>query len=267
MRRPPVVLALAVITVLALLVAVGLILFSVNPTTQSNQSEINRAVESQHAIICAQVQNTANAYRFRSLTPSGDVEPIRHFLTRMQAQRQTLRLVKGFECESAPGFLPVGMQIRRALNQIKRILAHFAPEQRKPVEQHQTSSFRHPSFSPDYSAPSETGVGEEGIPATLHDELAPSAPLGPQRGSEGTEPEPGTPTNPKSAPSHGESQTPVAPSLPPQASPDPPKAQPVPLPEIELEVPGLIKGKVGPVGNEVSISVVVPPEGELSGSN
>src|SRR5262245_21408102 len=111
MRRPPVVIGLAIGTVVALAVAIGLIVFSVNPTTESNQEEIlgqrgDIAAQQRtlHSIICAQAQSTANAYRFRSLTPSGKIESIQHFLTRMQAQEQTLKLSRGLECESAPGF-------------------------------------------------------------------------------------------------------------------------------------------------------------------
>ena len=189
MRRPPVVLGMALLTCMALLVAVLLILFSVNPSVDRNEGEIRKAVMSQHAIICAQVQNTANAYRFRSLTPSGDVEPIRHFLTRMQAQQQTLRLARGSECRSAPGFPPVGLQVKRALHQINEILQHFAPKLREPVRNASHTSgynpkgYRHPSFSPAFSKPPKAGVGEEGVPAKLHKELAPSAPVQPQGGN------------------------------------------------------------------------------------
>lgn len=194
-RRPPVVLGMAAITILALLVAVGLILFSVNPTQKTNQDqikatqvEIQKAVLSQHAIICAQVQNTANSYRFRSLTPSGKVEPIRHFLTRMQAQQQTLRLARGSECKSAPNFPSVGLQVKRALHQINEILQHFEPELRKPVVQ-RTPSGKHTSFPQDVPRPPKAGIGEEGVPATLKPELAPSAPLEPQKGSHSAPPE------------------------------------------------------------------------------
>lgn len=181
-RRPPVVLGMATITIGALFVAVLLILFSVNPSVDRNEGEIKRAVMSQHAIICAQVQNTANAYRFRSLTPSGEVEPIRHFLTRMQAQAQTLRLARGSECRSAPNFPPVGLQVRRALHQINEILQHFEPKLRKPVDQ-TTAVHKHASFSPRFQKPPNAGVDESGVPAKLHDKLAPSTPLGPERGS------------------------------------------------------------------------------------
>ncbi len=189
MRRPPVVLGLAFLTALALFIALGLILFSVNPTTQSNQDEIKEAIRSQHAITCAQVQNTANAYRFRSLTPSGDVEPIRHFLTRMQAQQQTLRLARGSECKSAPGFPPVGLQVRKALDQIKRILMSFEPKLREPISRNNgipnlspEDSDRQGSFLPGVSRPSHAGIDESGVPAKLHDKLAPSAPVAPQTG-------------------------------------------------------------------------------------
>jgi hypothetical protein len=195
---------MAAITILALFVAVGLILFSVNPTQKSTQAQLKQSVMSQHAIICAQVQNTANAYRFRSLAPNGEVEPIRHFLTRMQAQQQTLRLARGSECRSAPGFPPVGLQVRRALGQIHRILQSFEPRLRKPVAQ-DANGHRHASFSPSYSAPSHAGIGEEGVPATLKPELAPSAPLEPQKGHQEQPAEPEAPaTAPEAIPAPSE---------------------------------------------------------------
>lgn len=217
-RRPPVVLGMAAITILALLVAVGLILFSVNPTQKSNeaqikrtQAEIQKAVMSQHAIICAQVQNTANSYRFRSLTPSGKVEPIRHFLTRMQAQQQTLRLARGSECKSAPNFPPVGLQVRRALHQIEEILQHFEPQLRKPVDQ-RTSSGKHTSFPQDISRPPNAGIDESGVPATLKPELAPSTPLEPQKG-------------PRSVPRETQTPEQVPPPTEPPVEPAPEAAQ------------------------------------------
>jgi hypothetical protein len=193
-RRPPVVLGMALLTCVALLVAVLLILFSVNPSVDRNEGEIKQAVVSQHAIICAQVQNTANAYRFRSLTPGGDVEPIRHFLTRMQAQAQTLRLARGSECKSAPGFPPVGLQVRRALHQIEEILQHFQPKLRQPVSQEQTphnSSYpdKHGSFPQSVPRPPHAGIDESGAPpAILKPKLVPSAPVGPQTGHTRTAP-------------------------------------------------------------------------------
>lgn len=217
-RRPPVVLSMAAITILALLVAVGLILFSVNPTQKSNeaqikrtQAEIQKAVMSQHAIICAQVQNTANSYRFRSLTPSGEVEPIRHFLTRMQAQQQTLRLARGSNCRSAPNFPPVGLQVRRALHQINEILQHFEPKLRRPVSHRTASVDKQPSFPQDVSRPPNAGIDESGVPTTLKPELAPSAPLEPQKGPPSVPPDQQQePQPPSQTPVPAE--TPVAPT-------------------------------------------------------
>ena len=210
MRRPSVVVGTAFITVLALLVALGLILFSVNPGVNHNEDEIKAAVMSQHAIICAQVQNTANSYRFRSLTPSGNVEPIRHFLTRMQAQQQTLRLARGSECKSAPGFPPVGLQVRRALAQIYGILQHFEPKLRKPVAEQtpHNSSYPHKqgSFLPGISRPSNAGVDESGVPALLKPALAPSAPVLPQTGHQHQPPPAEVPEPPGEVPTPVETQ-------------------------------------------------------------
>lgn len=210
MRRPPIVLGMAAITVLALFVAVGLILFSVNPTQKSTQTELKVAVMSQHAIICAQVQNTANSYRFRSLTPSGKVEPIRHFLTRMQAQQQTLRLARGSECKSAPGFPPVGLQVRRALRQIHEILQHFEPKLREPISEgvsHGTTR-KQGSFLPGVPRPSKAGIDESGVPAKLHDKVAPGATVAPHRGHQPQMSAPEGPPVVKAAPEPPESNAP-----------------------------------------------------------
>lgn len=188
------VLGMAAITILALLLAVGLILFSVNPTQKDTQAGLQKSIMSQHAIICAQVQNTANSYRFRSLTPSGQVEPIRHFLTRMQAQQQTLRLARGSECKSAPNFPPVGLQVRRALHQIDEILQHFEPKLRRPVSQHTASVDKQPGFPQDVSRPPKAGIDESGVPAKLKPELTPGAPVEPQKGALGKSPESSAPS-------------------------------------------------------------------------
>lgn len=245
MRRPGVVVGTAFVTVLALLVALGLILFSVNPGVNRNEGEIKRAVTSQHAIICAQVQNTANAYRFRSLTPSGKVEPIRHFLTRMQAQQQTLRLAQGSKCKSAPGFLPVGIQVRRALNQIKRILEHFGPKLKRPVDRRTSGSYKQAGSPRSISRPSKAGIGDEGVPSSLKPELAPSAPTSPQGGSPGETPAHKVTPAPEVAPVPPEApieQTPEvageegATRVEEKVRPELPTA-PIPPVEIHLELP------------------------------
>lgn len=183
MRRPPVVLGMAVITVVALFVAVALIVFQVNPQSATNarnlnsqQRELASQVHDLNAIICSQAQTTANAYRFRSLTPSGRVEPIEHFLTRMQAQRQTLRLSRGRDCAVAPGFPPFEMQLERALDQINKILSQFSAKQKEPVSRrlgtpNQLQGI--PNFGvpgagfipvPGKPGPYRGGIGEEGVP-------------------------------------------------------------------------------------------------------
>lgn len=187
LRRPPVVLAMAGITILALIVAVALILFQVNPQQDATQRGVNRQsrelskqVREINMIICSQAQTTANAYRFRSLTPSGRVEPIRHFLTRMQAQRQTLELSQGRDCPVAPGFPPFEFQLKRALEQIERILASFSAEQRKPVDRGVSHETPNPSksiqgfgvpFLPtlpgngeNFPGGGKAGIGEDGVP-------------------------------------------------------------------------------------------------------
>lgn len=186
MRRPPVVLGMAVITALALLVAVGLIIFQVNPQQDETQRgvdrqqrELTKQVREINMIICSQAQTTANAYRFRSLTPSGKVEPIRHFLTRMQAQRQTLELSQGRNCPVAPGFPPFEFQLKRALREIDAILNRFNAKQREPISRNLESKHGDlqgypnglqvsPEFGvPDFTNPDgsgEAGVGEDGVP-------------------------------------------------------------------------------------------------------
>jgi hypothetical protein len=241
MRRPPVVLGAAAITVLALFVALGLILFSVNPTASDNQKEIRTAVMSQHAIICAQVQNTANSYRFRSLTPSGNVEPIRHFLTRMQAQQQTLRLARGSECKSAPGFPPVGLQVRRALRQIHEILQHFEPKLRKPVSRgisHKSAGSPHKQggFLPSVVRPAHAGIDESGVPHQLKPGLAPSAPTAPQTGHTHPAPPPEAQEPAEEAPVPAESQQAEGPGTNVVDAPQRPELPTTPV-KVEIKPP------------------------------
>jgi len=180
---------MAVITALALVTAIALILFSVNPSVDRNERGLRKqqmALEqsdlAQHALICANVQKTANAYRFRSLTPSGAVEPLEHFLQRLEIQAEELRLAWGEECKAAPGFPPVGIQIRRALGQINRIFKAVRPEEpetKETADLSPRSSDKQPSFSPHYIKPSDAGVDENGVPAKLKPKLAPAAPIAP----------------------------------------------------------------------------------------
>ena len=235
MKRPSIIVGIAALTGLLILASFLIILFSVNPGVDRNEGEIRKAVMSQKAIICAQVQTTANAYRFRSLTPSGDVEPIRHFLTRMQAQQQTLRLARGSECKSAPGFPPVGLQVRRALEQIDRILGIYGElaAQRTSFRQVPHNGHnRQAGFLPRFLKPSETGVDESGVPAKLHDELAPGSPVEPRK-----------PRHPRSPKAPGYEQPPGEPPAIPkdgiEGEDNPPTTQvkgiPVPLPELPVE--------------------------------
>lgn len=171
MKRPPIVLGLAGLTVLLILGSFLIVVTQVNPGVSRNENEIRSQQLTLHSIICAQAQSTANAYRYRSLTPSGKVEPIRHFLTRMQAQQQTLRLSRGLGCESAPGFPPFRLQLRRALAQIHRILLSFDKRLRKPI------SLPMPTPTPVLPL-----IGDEGLPPpgqSLHGGLAPAIPPSP----------------------------------------------------------------------------------------
>lgn len=201
MKRPSVVLGLAALTGLLIFGSFLLIVFSVNPGVNRNDKEIKRAVASQHAIICAQVQNTANAYRFRSLTPSGEVEPIQHFLIRMQAQQQTLRLARGSNCMSTPGFPPVGIQVRRALAQIKRILEHFDKDGlHRDVAR---------TTAPPIASAGPTVVLQEETPYFPKASLGPSEALGGSRGTRTPKEAPAPRTAPPSTPEGVSSARPV----------------------------------------------------------
>lgn len=261
MRRPPVVLGMAVITALALIVAVALIVFQVNPQQDETQSglkqqqmELAQQIKNINAIICSQAQVYANAYRFRTLTPSGNVEPVRHFLTRMQAQRQTLELSQGRDCPVAPGFPPFEFQLERALQQIERILSSFSAQQRKPVERNLESEsgdlqgtpnqlqgspefgFGVPSFpTPKQPNGQHVGVGEDGVPYVPKKPKAPKHVPAPE--SEAT---PAKEHEQKTAPS----ETPEAESPQSQESPNPPAAAGTKPPVKEV-----IEGAEGALGN------------------
>jgi hypothetical protein len=242
---------MAVITGLALLVAVGLIIFQVNPQQDTNarnlnsqQRELARQVQDINAIICSQAQTTANAYRFRSLTPSGRVEPIRHFLTRLQAQRQTLRLSRGRECAVPEGFPPFDMQLERALDEINAILAQFTAKQKEPVSQDNEAFNSYPSPSKSIqgfgfpplvpSSGNHAGVGEEGVP------YVPKKPKAP-KGSSPFEPE-AMPANERQ-----DKATPPKSSAP-EKVPAPESPNP-PLPaETKPPLDEVVKGTEGAVG-------------------
>lgn len=167
---------MAAITALALLVAIGLIVFQVNPSTESNERSIERQaaqLEDQQGrlqgIICAQAQTTANAFRFRSLTPSGEVETVQHFLVRILAQQQTLQLSRGLACKSAPGLPSFEKQVRNALKEIAIILSYYGDDE-KPVsdqagqrEEESSRALQFDPMFPSYVPGSGRGVGEEGL--------------------------------------------------------------------------------------------------------
>ena len=132
-KRGTFVLVTVSLSIVALVIAVILQVFVLNPKADSTRVEVRGQGDQLHKVICAQAQSTANAYRYRSLTPSGKVESIRHFLTRMQAQQQTLELAQGLGCKSSPGFPPYNEQISKALRQIGRILGRYTTEQKKPL--------------------------------------------------------------------------------------------------------------------------------------
>lgn len=149
---------------LLLVVTVALQIFVLNPAAEKNHRDITSQQMTVRAVICAQAQSTANAYRFRSLTPSGKIESIRHFLTRMQAQQQTLRLSRGLACDVAPGFPPFRHQLQQALAQIKKILGRYGEALKKPVAGEPGEGFELPGV---IVIPGRTAsaLGDSGLPA------------------------------------------------------------------------------------------------------
>lgn len=192
-----------------LTISLLLVIFVVNPAQEGNRNEIAKQQKTLHSVICAQAQSTANAYRVRSLTPSGQPEPIRHFLTRLQAQQQTLRLSRGLGCKSSPGFPPFGHQIQRALTQIADILSRFSSAMKEPVTRR---------IFPSASAPSPLNIlGDEGVLMPLLPDLGSI-----DSGSATESPKPPSPDHPSSPP--------TPPPAPPQV--EAPPAPPTPAPEV-----------------------------------
>lgn len=226
---------MAGITILALIVAVGLILFQVNPSTESNRESLNiqerELAEQQNrlqGIICAQAQTTANAFRFRSLTPSGEVETVQHFLVRILAQQQTLKLSRGLACESAPGLPSFEKQVRKALKEIAIILSYYNGGE-EPVsdkggqgEQDFSEILTPDPFLPSYVPGSGRGVGEEGLLP------APQQPTGPKpKGTMPSEPPSALPAGAQPRPQENPQPTPM-PVETPETAPEEPEAALVP---------------------------------------
>lgn len=136
------VLVTVTLSIVALTVAVILQIFVLNPKADRNRMEIIGVGTVVRRVICAQAATTANATRIRLSDPDGEVEGVRHFLTRMLAQRYTLRLSKGLNCASAPGFPPFEVQVRRALREIREILAQYPAVLKVPVSTEATSPRR-----------------------------------------------------------------------------------------------------------------------------
>lgn len=228
MRRPPVVIGLAVGTVALILATLLLLVFNVSPGVNTNQKEIRAqrirlavTIETTHRVICAQAQSAANSFRFRSLTPSGKIESPQHFLTRMQAQRQTLLLSLEANCQSSPGFPPFKIQVRRALEEIRQIFRHFGRSMQvsNPSELHDNGL---------NLGPFEGQIGDEGVPAG-RGSLKPIHPLAPPAvGGNGSRRHPAPPVEAEPPPAQEIAPvTPPVPVSPPPASPRSPKGQTV----------------------------------------
>jgi len=142
-------------------------------------------------------------------------------LTRLLAQRYTLRLSKGLNCDSPPGFPPYEVQLRRALEQIDQILGRLRVSVKDKAAL---------TLSPDES---------EGIRGYLPDEVippvrTPTAPqivgVSPGDGQAGDE----APPKHNHPPEHGNL---------PEPTPEP---SPAPSPPPAEEAPGKSKGKGPP---------------------
>lgn len=224
----------AMVTIPLLLVCIlAAIVFKVNPQADSNRREIATQQQTLHSIICAQAQSTANAFRFRQVGPDGKVEGVRHFATRMQAQYETLRLSRKIGCKSAPGFPPFDAQLRRALRQIRRILANLSARQTRPTN---TATEAVPSPGSIVTAPGALGVGDNGEQR--------GGAIGPQHSVEAEETRKGKPPF----------QVPRVTEPPPveQARPAGPVEAPAPEPPPPIEAGAV---EAGPVHAEASLTV------------
>jgi len=116
--------AIILLAVVAVLQVGGIALQAgvLNPTAQSNRTDLRTQGAEIRAVACAQAESTANAFRFRQIGPNGKTESREHFVTRMLAQKHTLEAAQGIGCHSAKGFPPFERQVARALHEIAVIL-------------------------------------------------------------------------------------------------------------------------------------------------
>ena len=179
------------------------------------------------------------------MTPSGEVETVQHFLVRIQAQQQTLKLSRGLGCQSNPGFPPFGDQVRKALAEIAIILSYYNGHKEPASDQ---SAQRGGEFSevltpapllPTYLPGSGRGVGEEGLLP------APEQPSGPKpKGAAPPKPSPPPPAGAQP----GAQGIPTTPVETPQETPEDPRAALIP------EFPD-VKGTVGKVIGQAEESI------------
>lgn len=169
-RTPPLVAAAFGLIIVLLLVSIGLQAGVINPTTQSNHSELSSQGAEIKEVACATAESAANAFRVRSEDPrTGKLETVSHFLTRMLAQRHQLKTALPLGCTSARGFPPFRLQVDKALREIDTILSTHPTVERRHTG---TATPRAAAGRPAGAATSEGGDAALSL-STGHSQSAP----------------------------------------------------------------------------------------------
>jgi hypothetical protein len=208
---------LALATAMICLIAAG---FSAGYALTSRQqldtakAQLKNQIATNKRVVCASARSTALAFREPQISADGKAESQAHFIDRMLAQRETLRLAGPLNCSELRGFATFPFLRGRALYEIASLLYAANPKRFKPPERTRipppSSVAGDPSGPEAQEAPSEP-FGSRGDDDDAS-EPNPDPPSkggggGKETGGGGTETSPGATSSPESAEPGGSTST------------------------------------------------------------
>lgn len=149
---------LALITAVVCLIAAG---FSAGYALTSREQldtaklQLREQIETNRRVVCSTARSTAIAFREPQISADGTKEPQDHFIDRMLAQRETLRLAGPLHCVELPGFATFPFLRGRALYEIAALLHDANPKRFHPPALDHPPSFNNPTTDSGSTAPSE----------------------------------------------------------------------------------------------------------------
>lgn len=153
-------LATAVVCLIAAGFSAGYALTSREQLNTAKQ-QLRQQIETNRRVVCSSARSTALAFREPSISADGTKEPQDHFIDRMLAQRETLRLAGPLDCAELPGFITFPFLRGRALYEIASLL-HDSDPKRFP----DPKRTRIPPRETGASAPSASETEESSTPAS-----------------------------------------------------------------------------------------------------